>query len=757
MRILIAIILGLIIISLIVCAVVSARSRKSIGRSVSILECALIAPVMGNLIIIGSANQSLSTVGYYIYFLGMDLVMFALINFILDYSYIKKYAALSRRIIIGLCILDYIQYFINIFSHHVFETKMIYEDGFPYYQVVPYIGQTFHRVLDYGLLVVLFGILIYMSINSPKIYAERYTVILMSLFVTTIWETYYIFSRTPVDSSMICFGVFGIMAFYFSIYYRPLRLLDRMLVAMASELSEAMFFFDVNGVCIWANEPGLLLINLDSSNLEATQSGLRALLGEHKWDEDEWNERTVLDTEEGKRYYYMEKYSVQNESGKKMGSFLIIRDNTEEQRTLEREKYNATHDTLTDLYTKEYLFESFKELLENNPDTEYYVIYANISDFKVVNDIFGNQFGDYVLKYIAAKIQSKIVGKGVAGRFVGDTFGFCIPVKDFDEAEFVNELSHFTVTDGEMDHFVLMHLGVYKVIDRSLDVVYMFDRARIALSTIKDEYQKYIAYFDADMRENVLWEQKITTQLSEAITQRQIVPFLQPIVDAENNVVGAEALVRWNHPEEGFLAPYKFIPVFEKNGMIADIDRYMWRCACEILSRWEKSKKDKFISINISPKDFYFMDVGREIRNIVKEFGIDQKQLRIEITESVVVSEQEKVMAILNDFRQDGFIVEMDDFGSGYSSLNMLKDMPIDLIKIDMAFLRKSPNDDKAKIILKNIVKLSMDLGLISLTEGVETDEQYKLLTDMGCKLFQGYHFAKPMPVEEFEAKYVNV
>ena len=244
-------------------------------------------------------------------------------------------------------------------------------------------------------------------------------------------------------------------------------------------------------------------------------------------------------------------------------------------------------------------------------------------------------------------------------------------------------------------------------------------------------------------------------ELGVAIKERQIIPYLQPIVNKEGSVVGGEALVRWNHPEEGFLAPYRFIPAFEKNGMIAEIDKYMWRSACELLAKWQKDGKNLFISINISPKDFYFMDVGAEIRNVVREYGVNPKNLRIEITESVMMNDQESRFEILNDFRREGFIVEMDDFGSGYSSLNMLKDMPVDLIKIDMAFLRKSDHSEKAEIILHNIVKMSYELGLISLTEGVETEEQYKLLAGMGCSLFQGYFFAKPMPVDEFEQKYV--
>jgi EAL domain-containing protein (putative c-di-GMP-specific phosphodiesterase class I) len=279
----------------------------------------------------------------------------------------------------------------------------------------------------------------------------------------------------------------------------------------------------------------------------------------------------------------------------------------------------------------------------------------------------------------------------------------------------------------------------------------MFDRARMALNTIKNDYQIFLAYYDDAMRNQVLWDQNISSQLGEAIASRQIVPYLQPIVNADGKTVGAEALVRWIHPQLGFLSPAKFVPVFEKNGMIADVDRYMWRCACEILARWKKEGNDRFISINISQKDFYFMDVVSVITGYVEKYGVERSRLRIEITESVMMEDNKYRMRILNDFKEAGFIVEIDDFGSGYSSLNMLKDMPVDIVKIDMGFLNQSQQNDRATKILHNIINMISDLGIISLTEGVETGEQYKSLSDMGCRLFQGYHFSKPMPVEEFE------
>ena len=313
------------------------------------------------------------------------------------------------------------------------------------------------------------------------------------------------------------------------------------------------------------------------------------------------------------------------------------------------------------------------------------------------------------------------------------------------------ELSHFKIRRGTMEHTVLIHLGIYEVAEGDTDVSVMFDRAHLSLSTIRDEYNTHIAYYDNEIRGQVLWDQEISAQLENAIRERQLRPYLQPIADAQGRIVGAEALVRWHHPKHGFLAPYRFIPIFEKNGMIVQVDRYMWRCACEILARWQKEGREQFISVNISPKDFYFLDVVTEIRALVAEYGIEPSRLRIEITETVMMDDAENRMQLLDALRRSGFVVEMDDFGSGFSSLNMLKDMPVDVLKIDMKFLGKSSNEAKSRTIVKNIIHLSNELGILALTEGVETQVQYEVLSEMGCTLFQGYYFAKPMPVQEFE------
>lgn len=749
MRTKFAIIFMVLIVALGVCVYLSKRSRKAIGTSIALLTGSLIMPLIGNLIIISSGSEFYPTIGYYVYFLGMDFVVFALLRFTFDYCFLKWPSTKLKKLIYGLLGLDVIQYALNPFFGHAFSTEPLLVDGFPYYRLVPYWGQAFHRILDYGILaasILIFGL---KTFRSSRINSERYSIIFTSLVFLTIWQTFFIFSRTPVDRSMTGFGVIGIVVFYFAIYYRPMRLLDQMLAGIASDMSEALYFFDASGQCIWANAPALKLTGLDERTLEQTDAKLTELFGNYDQGGTEWSSRQVIGSGEAAQYYHLEKHGVNDANGKMAGSFLSIRDNTEEQKQFQRELYNSTHDPLTGLYTKEFLYQKIRELLLTHSEMQHVIVFVDVKNFKIVNDVFGNDFGDYALQCIADWIQRGLSENCVCGRLAGDTFGVCLPIDEFDPHRIEHSLSNFEVTNGNLSHHVLIHLGVYVVTEKNLDVSVMFDRAHLALTSIKDDYQKHIAYYDDAMRSKVLWDQKISSQLRDAIAAKQLQPFLQPIVDPAGKIVGAEALARWVHPDYGFLAPDSFIPVFEKNGMISEIDKYMWRCACELLARWKE--RPLFLSVNISPRDFYFMDVPSELKSLVAEYGIDSARLRIEITETVMMTEVEKRMEIFHDLKRAGFIVEMDDFGSGYSSLNMLKDMPVDILKIDMNFLSKSQNEYKAKTIVQNIIHLAEALGIESLTEGVETPAQYHALSDMGCKLFQGYYFAKPMPVEEFE------
>ena len=715
----------------------------------------LIPPIAGNLIVVIASNELLANVGYYMYFLGMDLTMIAVLNFTFSYCKITWKYNWIKYLVVGLFAIDFIQYVANPFLHQAFKTTVEMLDGFAYYKFAAYYGQVYHRLLDYGMLFAVMFIYFYKMTHTPRIYAERYYVIFITIVVVALWESFYIISRTPIDRSMIGFGVFGLLVFYFSIFYRPVLLLDRMLANIASDLPQALFFFDNSGLCVWANGNGIELAGIKGNDFEAATEYLTSNFSKLKKDEDNWTNKGFVTIDGEEKFFLLDRHLVYDDRGRRLGYSLSLTDNTEEELAYQKNRYNATHDSLTGLYNKDYLFERIEKAVSSNKDKEYYIVYANVSGFKIVNDIFGNEFGDSVLKYISEMLRVVSTEDTIYGRMQGDTFGMCIPVSDFDEKNLENNLLDFEIAEDNVKYNIVIHLGVYKVSDVELDVSVMFDRAKMALSTIKDDYQTHIAYYDDDMRDKVLWEKRITSDVSDAIITNQIVPYLQPIMNNSGKLVGAEALVRWIHPLEGYLSPGLFIPALEKNGMIAEVDKFMWKSACETLARWKKGHGDLFISINISPIDFYFMDIAYEIKKITRQYGINPSQLRIEITESAMMTDLDNRISLLNDLRNAGFIVEMDDFGSGYSSFNMLKDMPIDVLKIDMVFLRKSKDDDKATKILDNIISLASTLEISSLTEGVETKEHYDMLSSMGCELFQGFYFSKPIPIDDFEEKFL--
>ena len=415
MRLAFSIIFVLLIAALGLCYIRARRSRKAIGKTVALLDGALIPPVIGNLLIIASTGKTLSTIGCYIYFLGMDLAISALLRFAFDYCQIgaekRKYRLLAY-IPMGL---DVAQMLCNPFFHHAFATEPIPVAGADYYRLLPYLGQTYHRVVDYGILAAVIVIFIVKMLRSPRIESERYFVILAALIITTVWETAYIFSRTPVDRAMIGFAVFGILIYYLSLFYRPMRLLDSMLANMASEMPEALFFFDANGHCIWTNRRGVVLTGIEQDNYESVSDRLHALFGNYETDESPQREVT---SGGAVKSYVLEKHSVTDERQRLIGSFLSVRDNTEEQKTLRREMHRAMHDSLTGLYNR-----AGYDLLMNSLDLKTTcLLLIDVDFFKQVNDTYGHETGDRVLKKTAGIITAHFRTDDCVCRVGGDEF-----------------------------------------------------------------------------------------------------------------------------------------------------------------------------------------------------------------------------------------------------------------------------------------------------------------------------------------------
>ena len=370
----------------------------------------------------------------------------------------------------------------------------------------------------------------------------------------------------------------------------------------------------------------------------------------------------------------------------------------------------------------------------------------------MINDLFHTETGNVILKtagrYFRGIINDRV---SVLGRIGADHFVICMPQDMLNIDRVIRELDRI-MRGLNISQNILFFAGIYPVVDVNLSVDQMCDRASMALNKIKGNYITRYAYYDASMREKLLRDQMIVRDMEYALDDNQFTIYLQPIYRPdENKIVSAEALVRWFHPESGMISPGFFIPVFERNGFIVKLDRFVWESVCKFLrSRLNAGKKIVPVSVNVSRLNFYSFDLLIFLLNLIKKYELEPWMLKLEVTESAYMDNPKQIITVINQFKESGFPVLMDDFGAGYSSFNMLKDIQIDVLKVDMAFVREIERSERARTILQMIVALAQELKMGIVTEGVETKTQLDYIMSMGFVDIQGYYFSKPLPVKDF-------
>jgi diguanylate cyclase (GGDEF)-like protein len=418
---------------------------------------------------------------------------------------------------------------------------------------------------------------------------------------------------------------------------------------------------------------------------------------------------------------------------------------------------NEISDKLTGLYNRKGFYaEVEKRLAENH--TEQLIIYFDIKNFKLVNTAFGMEEGDRLLRRIGHFLQENLPAEAICGRLECDRF--CVQVSSENGQECIEEILNQTFHAGDLKtgtFQIHIDIGVYMITDFTMEVSAMCDRARMALETIKDNRMSRVALYNDGMFEQLRLEQELSADLPAALIEGQIRLYVQPQVDGDGRMLGGEALMRWEHPTRGLLMPGDFLGIFEKNYMIVEIDKYMWEKSCRMLRQWmDQGIDDVYLSVNISPCDLECMDVCRVLSDLVEKYGVPHKKLRVEITETTIMQNPQRQIKLVGRLRAAGFYVDMDDFGSGYSSFSMLKDMYMDALKLDMKFLDNRRDRDRGDTILHAMVSLVKSLDMTVIAEGVETKEQVEFLKGIGCDVFQGFYFSRPMPIEQFEETYLN-
>lgn len=413
------------------------------------------------------------------------------------------------------------------------------------------------------------------------------------------------------------------------------------------------------------------------------------------------------------------------------------------------------YDPLTEIYSKNKFFSASKALLKDNPDKQFAFLRLDIDRFKLINSFFGTAYGDRLLKHVAKRIRdfAKTTECCTFGRIDADVFGIFTPYQGKEETVKQIEQAVEDMKKLSASYNIMIVYGVYVVTDRSLPISFMCDRAALAAKTVKGHYMKSYAFYDDKMRLSLENEQNIINEMSDALENHEFVPYYQPKYDVKTNKpVGAEALARWIHPTKGFISPGVFIPIFEKNGFISKLDFYIWECVCKQLKEWKDKGVPLFpVSVNVSRVNLYNPNLSKIIIELTKKYDVDPKYFNIEITESVYTDDNVMIDDITSQLRNNGFTILMDDFGSGYSSLNVLKDVQVDMLKMDMMFMFKAKYDGRAETIISSVIRMAKWLNIPVIAEGVDRAEQVEFLKSVGCDYIQGFYYSKPLPAADYE------
>lgn len=425
-------------------------------------------------------------------------------------------------------------------------------------------------------------------------------------------------------------------------------------------------------------------------------------------------------------------------------------------KSLERLHYLANYDVLTGIFNKNKFIEETRDMLDEHPDVKMAFVRMDIDRFQLINAFYGTSAGDEVLKFVAESVKNYVSKYEVVtyGRMEADVFALCLPYEDVKDAlDHVYAIrNHFKSYPLEFD--IVPAFGIYVIEDKELPIEIMLDRAKLAAKTIKGQYLNNYAFYTDDIGDALEEEQQIVNEMAHALETEQFAVYFQPKYNVKSRLpVGAEALVRWEHPEKGMISPGKFIPIFEKNGFITKLDYFVWNRVCFMLRGWlDEGEKPNPVSVNVSRVNLFNPNIVPIICDLVDSYEVPRELLQLELTESAYADATLAMKDKVQKLREEGFQVLMDDFGSGYSSLNVLKDIEVDVLKIDMRFFETSEIGGRGENIVASVVRMAKWLDIPTIAEGVEKEEQVEFLKNIGCEYVQGYYFAKPMPAYAYNS-----
>lgn len=651
-----------------------------------------------------------------------------------------------------LCFIDSVLLLANARVNVIFDLVPAYTKARFFYWGIEYTSKFgFHKLVCAILSFSSLALLISSIAKAPSYNKVKYVTILTSESLVLIAN--YIFNSLalPLNISLLMLVASSIFIANYVNKDFSAPILIGPLSAITESINDIIFCYDSSENLIYANSAAKNVFKKSNDNLENFAKEFRQNFLKNRPTE------LSLKLENGEERYYITEYKDFFISNSNIGSYLRLQDKTKETLESRRKNYIATHDLLTGLFNRSGFFKKMQEALYQNTYKNPILICTNIKDFKLINTIYSEQVGDSVLQN-QTEVMKRLPGhrKSIIGRIADDKFAILMEKQDFDKDIFEEVFNEVSCIIEKTLYNIQIVAGIYEIYDKKDTIQSIYDKAKISLDAIKDSDNQIFSFYNPSMMEKMLKEKDIVNDFEKSLNEKQFSIQLQPVIDNDGNVLGAESVVRWNNPKYENLTPSSFLDVLERTSLIYKLDVYVWELVAKKLHEWkERGFSDRFISVNVSSKDKFFIDIIKTFSELIKKYDISPQNFKVEIRETAMLENPEKTIEIFSQLKKLGIKVYIDNFGTGFSSLNVLKDFIADGIKMDTSFLSESKVSGKNKIILQTMISMSSNLGMEFIAKGVESENQMLALSKMDCKLFQGFYFSKPLPVKTYEAKYL--
>lgn len=693
-----------------------------------------------------------------LYYISIHFLVILLTDFIFIFTEMssspkyKKFIKFFNKIWLYVFFVDSSILILNPFFHHEFELSRLFinHTTFLCWNAKYFWMFNIHLCLCFALSTIIFGILLVKIIKANRFYKSKYISVFAVFLITLVVNIIFLKSKTYLDFSVLFYSVFSIICSCFTLFSIPRSIQNEMLKQLSDNINIGIFCFNLERKCIYSNNTAKKFFLAKDEILNE----LKSLLALRK----DFVKRNIEIKQDDKTLTLAEEFSYLLDSQKKAyGYILKLSDITEELNKASEELFDSTHDALTGLLTRDAFYSETEKILKSDPNSQYYMICTNIKNFKLVNDLFGSEKGDEFLKEFAKKLKNTQYKTILTGRITGDRFAILINKTEVDEIDALQKIKELEKVTVSLNYKLHIFVGIYKITDITENVSSMFDKAALAIKNISENYSVNVAYYDNDMLSILKKNREVINAFNDALNNNHFKMYLQPQVRcSDEKVVGAEALVRWETEKGEIHSPASFIKILEDNGLIHELDKFIWEKAVQLLQKWQLLGIDYHISVNVSTRDFYLIPLYETFTSLVTKYGIPPQKLKLEITETALVHDLKRHKKIITELQKFGFTIEMDDFGSGYSSLTILKNISINILKIDMMFLSKTKHKERSKKILESVIKMAQKLGIKIIVEGVEGKEQAEFLKNLNCDFFQGYLYSKPIPVANFESNYIS-